>query len=130
MTKMVLLQNKKKTYKGVQCNSSGRRCVIPDRRYTMRMFKAEYAGSSPNRTPVRATKWKYFDKYKRRIFEGPRGGRFVILPSGRRVYSVQEGGRPYPIYDVYKKTSKGNVNFINNRMFPNRHEYIKGIRWM
>jgi hypothetical protein len=28
------------------------------------------------------------------------------------------------LYDVYKKTSKGNVNFINNMMFPNRHEYI------
>jgi len=103
--------------------------MFPDRKYTMRMFRASYEGS-PNRTPVRATRWKYLDKYKRRVFQGPRGGRFVILPSGRRVYSVQEGGRPYPIYDVFKKTPKGKVNFINQRMFPNRFNYIKDIRWI
>jgi len=121
---MMLLQNKKKTYPGVRCDGVG--CFYNNRKYTMRMFKAEYTGS-PNKTPARATRFQ-LDKYKRRIFHGPRGGSFVILPSGRRVYSVQEGGRPYPIYGVYKRNSKGNVNFINERTFPNRHEYFKGIR--
>ena len=114
-------------YPSVRCVSRG--CSYKNRRYTMRMFNAEYTGS-PKKTPTGATRWKYLDKYKRRIFHGSRGGMFVVLPSGRKVYSVQEGGRPYPIYSVYKRTPKGNVNFINQGMFSNRHEYVKGIRWM
>jgi hypothetical protein len=80
------------------------------RRYTMRMQKAVY--HSPSQTPLRARRHKHLDKYKRRIFVGPRGGRFAMRPSGTRVYQVQEQGKRYPLYGVYKKTSKGTIKML------------------
>ncbi len=90
--------------------SSSRRKVLRRRRYTMRMAKAMVY--SPAGTPMRARRHKHLDKYKRRIFIGPRGGKFALRPAGSRVYHVQEGGVRYPLYGVYKRTSSGAVKML------------------
>jgi hypothetical protein len=76
----------------------------------MRMHRAMYR--SPAQTPMRARRHKHLDKYRRRIFIGPRGGRFALRPRGSRVYHVQENGRRYPLYGVYRKTSSGAIKML------------------
>jgi hypothetical protein len=86
------------------------RKVRRKRRYTMRMQRAVY--TSPSMTPMRAVRHKHLDKYKRRIFVGPRGGKFAMRPSGGRTYAYQEAGNRYPVYGVYKKTATGAIRML------------------
>ena len=67
---------------------------------------------SPGQTPVRAVRHKHLDKYKRRIFVGPRGAKFAMRPSGGKTYKYQEHKRQVPVYGVYKKSQAGAVKML------------------
>jgi len=81
---------------------------------------------SPAKTPMRARRHKYLDKYKRRIFVGARGGMFAMRPSGKRTYRYQEAKKRYPVYGVYRRTANGGVRMLKKFLgaFVTKRKYV------